>query len=337
MRDRGCAPANGCDDRVAQATPLLQSLLGPLVEVPIGEGDQRGVDRGIDPHHRSRTAEVTVGVLRVGDTRPMRRFVSPNLGPETPRVRRERAETGNHTAEFGELDRGDQRCRVGGDQRGTHHFENETNEVVDGAPHPERGGRRRRAVGHAQRFEDRFSHVVGERDSRSFGDVSSRAFDAGVRVHTTLTHPDDGVRGVEAVAGGMSQAVSQCRARWSDGVVQGDRAFLHGDQTRPGRDHLGDAGQAKAVRRVPVRDDRRSVNTSGGRVRHRPRVDDREDLVRTIVGGHRIRRSRTNESVRPPRTPGPILGGRSIAGRTLSGSDHRGRRRSDRRLRRGTR
>ena len=183
-----------------------------------------------------------------------------------------------------------------------------------------RGRAAQRCGRHRQRLEDRLGEVLLERHRRGGSDVCRSELDAGVRVDPARARSGDRCVTVEGIAAGVREEVAQRATRLPDFVVEGDGAFLDGDEHRPRGERLGHRGQPERSARVA--DDVHvagRVDRCGCDVRDRPRGRQPQRLQHEAV----LRPGRGSAAARPRGTRGRGSGERSAAGRTPSGSDRR--------------
>ncbi len=259
------------EDGVGQCGPRRERVVSPLVEVPIGECDEREVGVGVDPEHRAGTAEVPERARRIGRTGPVRLLVAANLETQPPGALSVAAHAGNDTCERRVVDATD----LGGggrvDEGRAHHFGDEPARVGEIRSHAVRGRPAQHAGAHPERGEHGFVEVVGEGHVGGVLDGAGGEAEAAVGVDPGRFGSGDRVLALEGVAAGVGEEVPQRAAGLADGLVEGDDALFDGDEDRPRRHRLGQRGESlDAFGVADGRDDGAGAQDGGGDVGDRP-------------------------------------------------------------------
>ena len=290
------------DDGVAQRAPRGERIR-PVVEAPIGQGDEPASGSWIDPQHRTSGAEVAERRRRVGSAGPVRRLLATNLDAQSPRAWVEPPHPGNDTGQVGELDRdrfaqhlvptavaaAAARRAVGSDRPPDHRAR---------LPASRPGGSTSCRAGSRTASA---TYVANGRPVRSL-DGGRGEFDPGVGVDPSAARLGDRLGTVRRVPTGVGEKVTKRAPGLADGLVEADGSLLDSDHRRPTGHDLGERRQSELTIEFAERRRRTAVSTDdgGGRVGdlpvgdelQRPHRSGRQALRPVISSASRNARSR---------------------------------------------
>ena len=274
MRGIGIATALRIDDGIRERRPRFER---PVVELAIGEADERDVERRVDPQERAGAAEMTEGRRGVARPRPVRRLAIADLEPETPVERVERADARQDALQPWIHDVGCLRLQALTDQGRTDELSRQRDGIGQWSMEPLRRSFAKLRAGHPERSQ----HAIAERHREGTAiarlEHRSERVKPCVRVDPACPRLREDPVPVERQPRRVREQVPDGGGGRPGGIVEVDRPVIDRREDGECGRELGDGRPAEdAVRVAVVSDDTIAVHERNGRMIRAPSIDGRE-------------------------------------------------------------